>query len=248
MIIAEVGLNHLGSFSLAKKYIEFLKTTDVQAVTFQVREKDFYLRKEKKHLSLDKKEYMELCRLSKDYGKQFGVAIADLEQINFFESIGTDFYKIIRNDMKNDILVSKLIETGKKVIVSTGLSSEKDIETFVKKYGKFKTIVLNHTQLSYKTEDCNLVAIQSMRDKYNTNVSFGSHCSNQNVLYMSLCYHPSDILFYVKVGDTLEYPDDRHAVSLKQVPALATDLRNLASAVGTGQKLEIGNKIKEMAI
>ena len=42
MIIAEVGLNHRGSFDLAKSYVNALIKTDVDAVTFQVREPGFY--------------------------------------------------------------------------------------------------------------------------------------------------------------------------------------------------------------
>jgi len=44
MIIAEVGLNHLGSVVLANLYVEQLMATNIDAVTFQVREPEYYLK------------------------------------------------------------------------------------------------------------------------------------------------------------------------------------------------------------
>ena len=42
MIIAEIGLNHLGNPNLADKYLDSLLNTEVDAITFQIRENDFY--------------------------------------------------------------------------------------------------------------------------------------------------------------------------------------------------------------
>jgi len=192
-IITEIGLNHMGKKHLAVQYINKLLESEVDGISFQVREPSFYEREEKKHLRLADEEYSFLSNIIKSSKRQFGVAIADIEKISFFESIDTDFYKIIRNDMTDEALVKKLLETGKKVIVSTGLSSEQDIELFLQKYANYKNFILNHTQLSYEETDCNLKAIEGLREKYHIPVSFGSHCSNHNVLYMSLCFAPTDI-------------------------------------------------------
>ena len=42
MIIAEIGLNHLGREHLVESYIDKLIDTDVDAVTLQVREPEYY--------------------------------------------------------------------------------------------------------------------------------------------------------------------------------------------------------------
>jgi N-acetylneuraminate synthase len=247
-IIAEVGLNHLGQESLAREYVDKLVLTQVDGISFQVREPSFYEREEKKHLMLSEHIYSSLCKKVQKLEKQFGVAIADVEKIDFFESIGTNFYKIIRNDMVDDILVDKLMKTGKKIIVSTGLSSEEDIKLFLEKYGENKNFVLNHTQLSYEEGDCNLRAIEKLNQKYSVPISFGSHCANYNVLYMSLCFSPTDILFYVKKDDKIKYPDDKHAIKLEEVSQITYNIDVLSKATGTGEKIKLNNKIKGMRI
>ena len=47
MIIAEIGLNHMGSLETGLEYVDVLKDTDVDGITFQIREKEYYERKEK---------------------------------------------------------------------------------------------------------------------------------------------------------------------------------------------------------
>jgi len=243
MIIAEIGRNHLGIVQSAYKYIDVLSQTYVDGISFQIREKEYYKLEEKKQYIWDKTIYKDLSKYVKNHNKQFGMALADSSLIEFFESIGTDFYKVIRDDINNDELVSKLIATGKKVFVSTGLCSEYDIKRFIKKYGDNKNIVLNHTQLSYLIEDCNLSAIEYLKQQYNCQVSYGSHCENENVLYMALCYNPSDIMFYVKACTHLKYPDNDHAITLDNVNRISTNLKLLSKSIGTGVKQKMENKI-----
>jgi hypothetical protein len=63
---------------------------------------------------------------------------------------------------------------------------------------------------------------------------------------MSLCYSPSDILFYVKDGNShwpVKYPDDEHAIALNDVQTVVNNLKILKHAIGTGIKTKIKNKI-----
>ena len=43
MIIAEVGINHLGRVESAHIYVDKLAETDIDGISFQVREKEYYL-------------------------------------------------------------------------------------------------------------------------------------------------------------------------------------------------------------
>ena len=244
MIIAEIGRNHLGITQSAYDYIDSLAQTGVDGISLQIRERGYYNSPEKKQYIWDNDTYSKLSEYTKIQNKQFGMALADASLVSFFESINTDFYKVIRDDINNDELVSKLIATGKKIFVSTGMCSDSDITKFINKYGDNENIVLNHTQLSYSIEDCNLIAIEHMKSQYKCQVSYGSHCENENVLYMALCYNPSDIMFYVKACNYLRYPDDKHAVTLNRVNTVCTNLTSLSSAVGNGIKLKMKNKIR----
>ena len=91
------------------------------------------------------------------------MAIADIKYISFFKNLNVDFFKVIRNDIKDKKLLTELIATKKKIFVSTGMASHKDIEEFVYFIGdNKKQFRLVHTQLSNNLEDCNLKSIGSM--------------------------------------------------------------------------------------
>ena len=105
-------------------------------------------------------------------------------------------------------------------------------------------MMMQGMQLSYDVEDCNLSAIETLRLKYGYPVSYGSHCINEKVLYMSLCYNPSDILFYVKDNRPRFYPDDKHAIELNYVNSIVNNLKSLKYAIGTGVKEKMEIKIK----
>ena len=47
MIIGEIGLNHLGKEEYASQYIDTMVKTSIDAVTFQIREKEYYKRNPK---------------------------------------------------------------------------------------------------------------------------------------------------------------------------------------------------------
>ena len=246
MLIAEIGLNHLGQSENLINYIDKLIETDVDAVTLQVREPEFYDEKWGGHpagffnLELHKDNYFYVKEKIRASGKKFGIAIGDINYINFFESLNVDFYKVIRNDITDFKLIDKLIETKKEVIVSTGLSSNIEISKFVNYIGDNKNFKLNHTQLSYDIEDCNLNAIKNMKQNYGLEVSFGNHCKDINVLYMALCYNPSDILFYVKHIENV--PDSEHAIHLSKVNEVVNNINNFKKALGTGIKKTSINK------
>ena len=251
MLIAEIGLNHLGYAFQAQEYIEKLVKTDIEGITLQVREPEYYVNIPKSEYTLTLEEYTKLTDLIKTNNKKIGIAIADINMIDFFESINIDFYKVIRNDMLNDKLIKKLIKTNKKIIVSTGTCSEQEINKFIKKH-KSNNITLNHTQLSHEIEDCNLLAIQKMKEKYKCNISFGNHCKDLSVIYMALCYQPLDILFYVKGNDAFinsvskvdNYPDNEHAIKIDHVDEFIKSIIYIKKAIGTGVKKQMEIKIK----
>ena len=60
---------------------------------------------------------------------------------------------------------------------------------------------------------------------------------------MSLCFNPSDILFYVKLDNKIKYPDDKHAVILNDCSSFSNNIKILQSAVGSGKKQKLINKI-----
>lgn len=239
MIICEVGLNHLGDTDYSNLYFTKLLESDCDAITYQIREKEFYKRDKYKNFELSFDYYSSL--ISKSDDKKFGIALADKNLIDECESIGVDFYKVLSWDLNDyNYIYNLLNKTSKYIYVSTGTSSFDDLDKFYHEFGNTKRIGLVHTQLTQEVKDTNLKALSTL-SKFGFNVGFGNHCGNLNVIYSSLSFNPSDIWFYVK-GLQKDHPDDNHAVSMFEVRKFVKNIKEVSLAIGDGQKKNINTK------
>lgn len=243
MIICEVGLNHLGSEKMALDYIDAVVNTKADAITFQVLKDSFYEIQRYKEYKLRKEFFIEALLKTKREEKQFGAAIDDEMIVSSLEQNGIDFFKVLSKDLNNYILIDKLLgASDKPIYISTGLSNLGEIKELLNRYNSEKNrITLIQTQLSNRVEDINFEAIPFLKTKFSIDVAFGFHCSNHNALYMSLAYNPESIFFYIKKNDNRKYPDDKHAITLKNISTVVDNLLELPSAIGSGKKVKMEN-------
>lgn len=247
LVICEIGMNHMGDTAYADEYLEALEAARPDGLTFQVREKEYYAKQkpgESPFLSDD--YYRAAAKRTKRSGMQFGVGLCDAEKITFFEEIGADFYKILSKDISNRELVSAVLATGKPVYISTGMSDEEEIGSFLAGLGTSVPSNLSfiHTQLSYEDADTNLSAIRRLQERFGVPVAFGSHSTDVNALYASLGFSPSALFFYVKGERPIKHKDESHAIVLSQCPAVISEIRRLETMVGDGIKKKMDNRIK----
>ena len=249
-IVTEIGMNHMGDAAYADAYVKDLINARPDGITFQVREKAYYAKQktgESPYLAAE--SYRSAAKRMQDVGIQFGVGLCDIEKVPFFAEIGTDFYKILSKDIGNRQLIAAVAATGKPVYVSTGMSDEDDIASFLNTTGNFSSqISLIHTQLSYEDADTNLRAIARLRERFDIPVAFGSHSTDTNALYAALGFDPSAMFFYVKGDRPIQHKDEDHAVTLSKTAGLIHDIRRLETMLGEGIKKKMSNRIAAQKI
>ncbi len=184
-VIAEIGVNHGGSLSLAKELIDMAAEGGADAAKFQTYKAEKLAAKEsppywdvskettesqyllfKKFDAFDPEDYVEL----KDY--------CDKKSIDFlstpFDDDAVDllapmmpFFKIASADITNTPLLRKVAEIGKPVILSTGASTIWEIEHAVNELiaRGASDIGLLHCMLNYPTdyENAGLAMIPNLK-------------------------------------------------------------------------------------
>jgi len=244
MIVAEIGLNHLGNKKYALEYIKKLIKTEIDAITFQVRENSFYKKKKFSHLNLELSSYKKFRDMIKKSGKKFGIAIADENLVDFFNKLDIDFYKILSKDIKNESLLKKVVKSKKKIFISTGMSNENDIKKLLLTLNPYKSkLTLIHTYLNYNMKDINLRAIVRLQEKIKIPIAYGHHSINPNVLFLAIAFRPSDFFFYVK--ENKKCIDEKHAIKLSDVSYIINNLKQLYAALGSGNKKRMNNSIEQ---
>lgn len=245
MIICEVGLNHLGDEKYTKQYIKKIIKEKPDAVIFHIREEKFYEIKKFSTYKLSKKFYAWIKKELEKNEIKFGIALANPNYLDFCEKINVDFYKIFSIHLLNFDLIEKVLKTKKNIFISTGISNEKEISKLIKKFKKYeKQLTLIHTQLTNEIEKVNLKAIPHLQNKLHIKIAYGNHAQNINVLYLSLAYNPSDIIFYIKGSKKIKHPDEKHAVKLDSLNEIILNLKELEKALGSKRKIKMKPQIK----
>ena len=195
-IIAEIGVNHNGKISFAKKLIDASIESGANAVKFQKRNLKSLYRKESlenpnsesqgfeillaelQEVELTKNDYMEIIDYCKKKKITFLCTPWDMPSVDFLEEFDIVAYKISSGDMTNFPLIKYISKTRKPMIISTGMSKIEEIEKMVS-FVKEQNIpfVILHANSIYPSpiESLNLNLIPEFRKKFNLLVGFSGH-------------------------------------------------------------------------
>lgn len=136
-IIAEIGQNFNGDMDCAKELIRLAKSNGADVAKFQVYDARALFPKEdnpwydyncKTELSLDNvKVLIDVCDKE---GIEFMASVFDEERVDWMESLGMKRYKIASRSIHDEVLVNKVLETKKPVIVSLGMWDQKELPVY----------------------------------------------------------------------------------------------------------------------
>lgn len=127
-IIAEIGQNHNGDMSLAKKLIEKAKECGADVAKFQLFDAqnlfkidnnpwyDYNLKTE-----ISRKQLDGLYRICSDLNIEFMATPFDVERVDWLESLNVKRYKIASRSIYDRGLIEKVLTTEKPMIVSLGM-------------------------------------------------------------------------------------------------------------------------------
>ena len=148
-IIAEIGINHNGDPNLARQLIDISVDAKVDAVKFQKRhlpslyredvlsetikyEQNFqYMIPILKEIELPDEVFFELKAYAHKKGLEFLCTPFDIPSANFLTMVDVIAFKLASADLTNLELLEYIADTGKPMLVSTGMSYWQEIETTV---------------------------------------------------------------------------------------------------------------------
>ena len=184
-IIAEIGSNHSGDINIAKKLIRTSKKIGASAVKFQLfKSFEFEGLTKDQYKNLKKNEFPErwideIVKYSKKINIELIFSVFGSYSLDLILKYKFKYIKIASSEITNLNLLAKVSNNFKYVILSTGMSSEKDIvlarET-LNNFGKSNIIVL-HCVADYPTKikDLNLSFIDTLKVLKFHKIGFSDH-------------------------------------------------------------------------
>ena len=253
-IIAEIGINHNGSMHHAKKLIEQSYESKCHAVKFQKRdiesvytqeELDNYRespwgttnREQKEGLEFSIKEYQELYSYTKEFGMDFIVSCWDRKSIKLIEdNLNVDYHKVASALITDEEFLKDLASTGKPIILSTGMSTETQVDKAVDILSDNLEYILACTS-TYPTviEELNLRYIQTLKEQYpQYKIGFSNHYSGFESSFGATALGAECIEFHI-TNDRTAYGSDQSA-SIEHSSVLVDGIINMEKMLGDGIK------------
>ena len=272
LIIAEAGVNHNGSMELAKQMVVAAKEAGADYVKFQTfipknlvsrfAEKAEYQKKTTgeadsqlqmlEKLALTQGDFVELQSYCKKVGIGFISTPFDLESIDFLNTLDMDFWKLPSGEVTNLPYLEKIAQTGKKIIMSTGMCEMNEISDAIRvleKNGAGEISVL-HCNTEYPTpfSDVNLLAMHEMAEVLQKPVGYSDHTVGIEVPVAAVALGATVIEKHFTLDKTMEGPD--HAASLEpgELAEMVKAIRNIELARGDGKKKRTASEDKNRQV
>lgn len=270
-IIAEAGVNHNGDFDTACRLVDAAKEAGVDCIKFQTfkaknlvsnnAQKAEYQKKNTddgsqkdmlKKLELSFEQFLELKQYCDEVGICFLSTPFDFESIDFLDSIDMPFWKIPSGEVTNLPYLIALAKTGKPVIMSTGMCDMSEIKAAIDVLSDngTKEIKLLHCNTEYPTpfEDVNLLAMQTMRDKFGLEVGYSDHTKGIEVPVAAVALGATVIEKHFTLDRNMEGPDHKASLEPDELKEMVSNIRHIEQALGTGDKTPSPSEIKNKAV
>lgn len=193
-IIGEIGINHNGDLNIAKRLIDVAAFTGCDAVKFQKRTPEVVVPPEQRNkmretpwgyitymdyrhkVEFGYDEFAEIDRYCKEKGIEWFASPWDEDSVDFLEQFDVAVHKVASASMTDAGLLKRLRETGKPIIMSSGMSTMEQVEKAVELVGQ-DDLVLMHTTSTYPCppEELNLRMVETLREKYAVPVGYSGH-------------------------------------------------------------------------
>ena len=270
-IIAEAGVNHNGSFSLACRLAEVAKKSGVDCIKFQTFKSKNLVSSNAQKAEYQKastgngsqEEMLQKLELSysdfvalKDYCDKIGITFLstpfDFESIAFLNTIDMPFWKIPSGEVTNLPYLVSIAKTGKPVVMSTGMCDIKEIESAINvlKANGTRDIKLLHCNTEYPTpyEDVNLNAMKTMRDIFGLEVGYSDHTNGIEVPIAAVALGATVIEKHFTLDKRMEGPDHKASLDPDELVAMVSGIRHIEKALGNEEKQPTQSELKNKAI
>ena len=262
-IIAEAGVNHNGSTELAKKLIDAASDAGADAVKFQTFKAEKLVSRDAKKaayqqenmqeesdsqfamlkkLELDVATHKELIAYARSKNIMFLSTPFDLESVKLLDDLGLEIFKIPSGEITNLPYLRAIAKLGKKVVLSTGMSTMAEVreafEVLLNNGTQKANITILHANTMYPTpmEDVNLRAMLGIQKELDVAVGYSDHTLGIEVPIAAVAMGASVIEKHFTLSRDMEGPDHKASLEPHELKAMVGAIRNIEQTLGSSEK------------
>jgi N-acetylneuraminate synthase len=255
-VIAEIGINHNGSLDHALGMIEKAVAAGCDAVKFQKRDPELCVPMDQRLIERDTpwgrmtymdyrykvefqdKEYTAIAELCKKHNIIWFASPWDVNSVDFLHRFDMPIFKTASASLTDHKLLRKIKETGKPLIMSTGMSTWEEITAAVDVFGT-DNLLLAHATSTYpcKPEELNMRMIHTLGKAYPTvPIGYSGHETGLATTLAAVAIGATFVERHFTLDRSWWGSDQSASVEPQGMAKLVADIRDVEIALGDGVK------------
>lgn len=207
-----------------------------------------------KELELSEEQHFELIEYCNKKGIKFFSTAFDMDSIDFLTSLNLGLWKIPSGELTSYPYVKKIASFGEPVILSTGMSSTEEISDTVNLLVSCglpkEKITILHCNTEYPTPMCdvNLLAMNSIKKRFQTEIGYSDHTVGIEVPIAAVALGAKVIEKHFTLDRNLPGPDHKASLEPSELKAMVSAIRNIEQALGSEEKKVSSSEMKNKAV
>jgi len=262
-IIAEIGINHNGDLTIAKRLIDVAVMAGCDAVKFQKRTPEkavpleyqnvmretpwglmSYLEYRQK-VELGYEEFAEINRYCEEKNIPWFASCWDEDSVDFIEQFSPPCYKVASATLTDSNLLQKIKSTDNPILLSTGMSTIEEIEAAVALLGT-ENLLLAHSTSTYPcpSEELNLRVILTLKSKFDCPIGYSGHEVGLQTTFAAVTMGAEFVERHITLDRAMWGSDQAASVEPWGLMRLVRDIRVIEKAMGDGKKRVYESEMK----
>lgn len=242
-IIAEIGSVHDGSLGNARKLIDIVGLSGADAAKFQTHiastetiryaPMPSYFVGEPRYeyfnrTSFTVEQWHSIKKTCQKNNVEFISSPFSVEAVALLDEVKVDKYKIPSGEVTNTILLEEVAKTGKEVILSSGMSSWKELDDAVdilSRYHDKITILQCTSEYPCSYEKVGLNILQKLKDRYSYPVGLSDHTLTSYASLAAVALGAEIIERHITFSRLMYGSDARHSMEPGEFAELVKGIR-----------------------
>lgn len=256
--IAEIGINHNGDIQIAKRLIDAAYATGWDCVKFQKRTPEIAVPEIQKNKQkstpwgnmtyLEYKKRIEFGKDEYDYIDKYCIekpilwtaSAWDIPSLEFLLSYDIPFIKIASALNQDNEMIKMAGQSGKPILLSTGMSTLEDIDHSVELLEKYAdgNYILMHTNSVYPTPytQLNIRMVQTLKERYHCLSGYSGHEENLEPSVIAAAMGAKVIERHVTLSHDMWGSDQKASLEIHAMDLLHKRIDNIEEMLGDGIK------------
>jgi N,N'-diacetyllegionaminate synthase len=248
-IIAEVGSVHDGSFGNAERLIDAAAECGVNAVKFQthiaaaetLRNAPMppYFKGEPRYEYFERtgfspEQWEKLKAHCKENGVEFLSSPFSMEAVELLEKVGVDRYKIPSGEVTNLPMLDLVAQTGKPVLLSSGMSSWVELDEAVntiRRHHDRLTVLQCTSEYPCPYDQVGLNVLLEMKERYKLPVGLSDHTLTNYATFAAVSLGASAIEKHLTFSRKMYGSDAKHSLEPNEFRELVAGVRAIETMV-----------------